>query len=109
MSSLNVQLCKKLECLWISGNKKDSEILGELDTGGAGKRDEPGESFVPHHILTVDRRYFNVCIFTAPSCTVVCRFLSAENEMRRIFGSRVVREHTYVFVCVCFSVTLFST
>ena len=37
--------------------KEVNEMLGELDTGGAGERDEPsGESLLPHHILTVDRR-----------------------------------------------------
>ena len=72
-------------------------MLGEAPTRGVTQ--ESDTASLQKSLLGVDRRCYNTHRLIrfkltplSPSCHCPLRFLNADNEMRRIFGSRVVRE-----------------
>ena len=70
-------------------------MLGEVPTRGVVQESDTGA--LQKSLLGVDRRCCNTHKLVwfkvnGPPCRCALRFLNADHEMRRIFGSRVVRE-----------------
>ena len=68
-------------------------MLGEVPTRGVVQESDTGA--LQKSLLGVDRRCCNthkLVWFNLNLCHRALRFLNADHEMRRIFGSRVVRE-----------------
>lgn len=68
-------------------------MLGEVPTRGVVQESDAGA--LQKSLLGVDRRCCNtrkLVWFKLNLCHRALRFLNADHEMRRIFGSRVVRE-----------------